>query len=390
MNILVINSGSSSIKFQLINMEDQSVMMKGMVDGIGLKTCKFIFNGTEENYCSKNHEKGMEKILSVIPRDKIHAIGHRVVHGGEKYRESVLINEDVKKTIKELFTLAPLHNPANLEGINACEKILKGIQQVAVFDTAFHSTIPKEAYLYGIPYSYYEKYAIRKYGFHGTSHRYIMLKTKEILKKKTPLNMISCHLGNGSSITAIKEDKSIDCSLGFTPTPGVLMGTRCGDIDPSIVTFIQRKERLNPDEIDNLLNKNSGFLGITGSPDMRQIHESADGGDTKCRLLLDMLAYDIAFYIGAYTQILGKVDAITFTGGIGQNAWYLREKVLSYFQDVKIDLTRNQTGDTCITKKESKLKVLVIPTNEELMIAKDTASLVKIVVPIKVPEITAK
>jgi acetate kinase len=389
MNILVINSGSSSIKFQLMNMDDESVLMKGMVDGIGLKTCKFIFNGVEENYCSKNHEKGMEKILSVVPRDKIHAIGHRVVHGGEKYRESVVINDDVKKTIKDLFSIAPLHNPANLEGINACSKFLKDIPQVAVFDTAFHSTIPKEAYLYGIPYSYYEKYGIRKYGFHGTSHRYIMLKTKELLKKKT-INMISCHLGNGSSITAIKDDKSIDCSLGFTPTPGLLMGTRCGDIDPSIVTFLMRKERLSPDEMDTLLNKNSGFLGITGSPDMRQIHNSADTGDTKCRLLLDMLAYDIAFYIGAYRQILGTVDALTFTGGIGQNAWYLREKVLSYIQDVKIDLTKSEISDTCITKKESKLKVLVIPTNEELMIAKDTAGLVKIEVPMEVPEMTAK
>lgn len=376
MNILVINSGSSSIKFQLFNMDDESVIMKGMVDGIGLKTCKFILDGKEEAFYIKNHEKGIEHILSFIPKERINAIGHRVVHGGEKYRESVLINDDVKKTIKELFTLAPLHNPPNLEGIDACSKLLPDKPQVAVFDTAFHSTIPREAFLYGIPYEYYEKYKIRKYGFHGTSHRYIMLKTKEVLKKKK-INMISCHLGNGSSITAIKEDNSVDCSLGFTPTPGVLMGTRSGDIDPSIVTFIQRKERLSADEIDTIMNKKSGFLGIAGTSDMRLIHEGADKGEEKCKLVMDMLSYDLASYIGAYKELLGKVDAITFTGGIGQNAYYLREKVLSYISDVKLDKKKNAKNETLISSKDSKLKVFVIPTNEELLIAKDTMAIVK-------------
>jgi len=376
MNILVINSGSSSIKFQLINMEGEYFLMKGMIDGIGLKTCKFILDGKEEEFYAKNHEKGMEKILSVIPKEKIDAIGHRVVHGGEKYRESVLITEDVKKTIKDSFSLAPLHNPPNLEGINACSRILPDKKQVAVFDTAFHSTIPREAFLYGIPYSYYEKYGIRKYGFHGTSHRYIMLKTKEVLKKKT-VNMISCHLGNGSSITAIKNNESVDCSLGFTPTPGIIMGTRSGDIDPSIVTFIQRKEKLSPEESDSFFNKSSGFLGITGYSDMRQIHENADKGNEKCQLLIDMLSYDIASYIGAYKEILGKIDAITFTGGLGEKAFYVREKALSYIKDVKLDKKKNKSNEKIISSKDSKIKVFVIPTNEELMIAKDTMEIVK-------------
>lgn len=375
MNILVINSGSSSIKFQLFNMENESILMKGMVDGIGLKTCKFIFNGKEEPFIAKNHEKGMEKILSLIPKEKIDAIGHRVVHGGEKYRESIIINDDVKNTIKELFSLAPLHNPPNIEGIEACSKFLPDKPQVAVFDTAFHSTIPKEAFLYGIPYSYYEKYGIRKYGFHGTSHRYVMLQTKDILKKKS-INMISCHLGNGSSVTAIKDNQSVDCSLGFTPTPGVLMGTRCGDIDPSIVTFLQRKEKLSADEVDTIINKNSGFLGITGTSDMRIVHENADKGDEKSKLLMDMLAYDLASYIGIYKTILRKVDAIVFTGGIGQNAYYLREKVLHYINEVKLDKKKNEKNEKVISSILSKIKVLVIPTNEELMIARDTMSLV--------------
>jgi acetate kinase len=376
MNILVINSGSSSIKFQLINMLSENVILKGMIDGIGLATCKFIYDGKEEVSAIKNHEEGIAKILSLIPKEKIDAIGHRVVHGGEKYKASVVINEDVKNTIRDLISLAPLHNPPNLAGIEACEKLLTGKTQVAVFDTAFHATMPEEAFLYGLPYEYYEKYKIRKYGFHGTSHRYIMLEAEKILKKKK-LNMVSCHLGNGSSVTAIKEGKSIDCSLGFTPTGGIIMGTRTGSIDPSIVSFIEKKENLTPDQIDVLLNKKSGFLGIAGCSDMRVIHENAKNGDVRAKRLIDMLAYDIAFFAGAYKEIIGHIDAITFTGGMGEKAYYIREKALEPFIDVKLDAKKNKNNETLISAKDSKVKVFVIPTNEELMIAKDTLALLK-------------
>jgi acetate kinase len=376
MNVLVINSGSSSIKFQLINMQDESILTKGMVDGIGLETCKVKINGTEAPCAVKNHEEGIQKILPEISKFKIDAVGHRVVHGGEKYKESTIITPDVEKTIEELSILAPLHNPPNLEGIRACKKLLPNIAQVAVFDTAFHSTIPEEAFLYGIPYEYYEKYKIRKYGFHGTSHRYIMLQTKKILGKKS-INIISCHLGNGSSVTAIQKNKSIDCSLGFTPTGGIIMGTRSGSIDPSIASFIEKKEGLSPDQVDVLLNKKSGFVGITGSSDMRTIHENAKKGDKRCKLLIKMLAYDIAFFVGAYKEIVGNIDAITFTGGIGENAYYVRELALKPLLDVKLDPKKNKKNEQLISAKNSKVKVFVIPTNEELMIARDTLGLVR-------------
>lgn len=375
MKILVINSGSSSIKFQYldINPEKETVLMKGMIDKIGLKGTEFITSEKKEPVHIKNHEQGIQYILSHIPKKDINAIGHRVVHGGEYYRESVLITKEVMKKIDELSSLAPLHNPPNLEGIKACEKVLSGVPQVAVFDTAFHSTISEKAFMYGIPYEYYEKYKIRKYGFHGTSHRYIMLETKRLLGKQK-INMISCHLGNGSSIDAIKEDQSIDVSLGFTPTAGVIMGTRSGDIDPSIVTFLQKKEKLSPEKIDELLNKKSGFLGITGYSDMRTIHEEADKGNKQCLLLLDMLAYDVAAYLGSYITLLGDVDAITFTAGLGENAYYLREKVFDLIKNDKItlDKNKNKNNELIISANFSKVKILVLHTNEEILIARDT------------------
>jgi acetate kinase len=376
MNVLVINSGSSSIKFQLINMKDESILTKGMIDGIGLPTCKVKINGTVTPCAVKNHEEGIKKILPEISKFKIDAVGHRVVHGGEKYKASVVITSDVEKTIEDLSILAPLHNPPNLEGIKACEKLMPDTPQVAVFDTAFHSTIPEEAFLYGLPYEYYKNYGIRKYGFHGTSHRYIMLESKKLLGKKN-VNIISCHLGNGSSVTAIKNNKSIDCSLGFTPTGGIIMGTRSGSIDPSISSFIEKKEHLSPEQVDILLNKKSGFIGITGSSDMRTIHENAQKGDKKCKLLINMLAYDISFFVGAYKEIVGNIDAITFTGGIGENAYYVRELALKPLLDVKLDPKKNKKNERLISAKGSKVKVFVIPTNEELMIARDTFALVK-------------
>ncbi|MGV8163044.1 MAG: acetate/propionate family kinase [Candidatus Nanoarchaeia archaeon] len=378
MKVLVLNSGSSSVKFQLFDMSNESVLMKGMVDEIGLQNCKFVFNGQEQKAYFRNHEESIAHILSLIPRKDIDIIGHRVVHGGEKYKTATIITPEVIKTIKELFALAPLHNPPNLEGINACEKLLPNIPQVAVFDTAFHSNIPEVAYLYGVPYEYYKKYGIRKYGFHGSSHKFVMNETKSILKKDK-INMISCHLGNGSSITAIKDDVSINTSMGFTPSQGLIMGTRAGDMDQSIVTFLEKRENLSPDQIDALLNKKSGLLGISGYSDMRIIHDKATKGDKMCNLAMDMLAYDIVLYIGAYMAIIGKVDAITFTGGIGENAYYLREKVINYLKckNISLDVNKNQDCEQIISSISSEVKVLVIKTNEELMIAKDSLSALK-------------
>jgi len=378
MKVLVINSGSSSIKFQLLDMTTESILMKGMVDGIGSPTCKFIFNGKEESTIIRTHNEGIQKILSLIPKKDIDVIGHRVVHGGEFYNKATLITTEVIKKIGELSELAPLHNPPNLEGIKACENILPDVPQVAVFDTAFHANLPEVAYLYGIPYEYYKKYGIRKYGFHGSSHKYIMQQTKKILKKDK-INMISCHLGNGSSITAIKNDISINTSMGFTPSVGLIMGTRAGDMDQSIVTYLQKKENLAPDQIDSLLNKKSGLLGISGYSDMRIIHEKATKGDKKCNLAMDMLAYDVVLYIGAYMAVIGNIDAITFTGGIGENAYYLRQKIIDYinFEKINVDVTRNKNNEQLISTNDSRVKIFVIKTNEELMIAKDSVEVIQ-------------
>jgi len=377
MKVLVINSGSSSIKFQLLDMNNEQVLLKGGIDNVNLPSCKIIINGKEKSMLVKDHEEGIKYILSIIPKQDIDIIVHRVVHGGEHYSHATLIDEKVKQIINELSSIAPLHNPPNLAGILACEKLLPQIPQVAVFDTSFHQTIKKEAYLYGIPYEYYEKYKIRKYGFHGSSHRYIMLETKRILKK-SKISMISCHLGNGSSITAIQDDESIDTTMGFTPAPGLIMGSRAGDIDPSIITFLQKKENLTPDQIDSLLNKKSGFLGLCGISDMRLIHEKAEQGHLRCQLVLDILAYDIAKYISSYLSILKDVDAITFTGGIGENAYYLREKVFEYIHGTPLlNKTRNKNNEQIISGDNAITKILVIKTNEELMIARDSIAVLK-------------
>lgn len=382
MNILVLNSGSSSLKYQLFT--NEKVLIKGHIDGIGLQTCEYkykIKKSFKEKLKIKNHTQAVKLALNtikkVINQKEIDAIGHRVVHGGEYYSKAVKITSKVMRTIKALSELAPLHNPANLAGIKACKKVFPKLPQVAVFDTAFHQTIPKKAFLYGIPLEYYKKYGVRKYGFHGTSHKYVMLEAKKILKKKS-INLITCHLGNGSSITAIEKDKSIDTSMGFTPMQGLMMGTRSGDVDPAIITFLCKKLMKRPDEITSILNKESGLLGIDGYSDIRTIHNHALKGNKKCILGLNMFAYRVTEYIGSYLGIMKKVDAIVFTAGIGEGAYYLRELICKRLENIgiKLDKRKNKSHSTIISAKNSKIKVLVIPTNEELMIAKETKELI--------------
>lgn len=387
MSILVLNSGSSSLKYQLFDSKSENVLVKGHVDGIGLLTCAVhtVIDGVDsvKKVAVKNHAAAvkiaLKAVSSVVNLTDISAIGHRVVHGGEYYKEAVKITQTVINRIDTLSGLAPLHNPSNLAGIIACKKLLPKVPQVAVFDTAFHQTIPPEAYMYGIPYAYYKKYGIRKYGFHGTSHKYVTEQASKLLRKKS-INMVSCHLGNGSSVTAIKAGKSIDTSMGFTPLPGLMMGTRSGDIDPEIVGFLEEKENLTAAEVKSLLNKKSGLLGIAGSSDMRVIHDKAIKGDKRAKLAIDILAYDIAQYIGSYAGIIGPLDAIVFTAGLGEHAYYLRDKVIKYFNGRKIvlDAKKNKKNETIISTSKSVAKVMVIPTNEELMIVKETKKVLKI------------
>ena len=387
MNILVLNSGSSSLKFQLINLKTEQPLIKGMVDGIGLNTCKLIYTIGKKETVKKAKVKNpaaavklaLDSIKAAVPSKSIACVGHRVVHGGESYRATVKIDARVLKTIDELSVFAPLHNPANLAGIKVCLKLLPKLPQIAVFDTAFHQTIPKKAFLYGIPYKYYKKYKIRKYGFHGTSHKYVMLKAKELLGKKK-VNLITCHLGNGSSITAIQKNKSIDTTMGFTPLQGLMMGTRSGDIDPSIVAFIANKEKITADKAIQILNKESGLFGIDGYSDVRTIHKKAIAGDKKCKLGLQMFAYRVCEYIGAYEGVLDGVDAIVFTAGIGENAYYLRTLICEHLWNIgiKLDAKKNRRNDIFINSRQSKVKVLVIPTNEGLMIARDAKKVLRL------------
>jgi acetate kinase len=371
MNVLVLNSGSSSLKFQLIHVDNEKILEKGVIDGIGLPTCKFIINGVTKQQKIKNHTEAIKIVLSHIPLEKIDAIGHRVVHGGENYSEATVITPAVIRVIDRLSELAPLHNPPNLAGIIACKKMMPKIKQVAIFDTAFHQTIPEKAYLYGIPYEFYKKYKIRKYGFHGTSHKYVMQQAQKMLGKKN-VNLITCHLGNGSSITAIKNGKSVDTTMGLTPLQGLMMGTRSGDIDPEIVAFLSNKEKMSAHDVIKLLNKQSGLKGICGYSDVRTIHDKSS--QAKCKLALDMFAYRILEYIGAYHAVVGKTDAIVFTAGIGQGAWYLRKTICNALAHigVVVDAKKNRKHELVITTPRSKVKVLIIPTNEELMIAKET------------------
>ena len=350
MKILVINSGSSSIKYKLFDMPGERLILKGALEHIGEKGSEF-----------PNHYSGLKTILDKF--DSVEAVGHRVVHGAEKFKKPAIVNQSVIHGIKECCAIAPLHNPANLSGILACQKLLPGVRQVVVFDTAFHQSIPVYAYIYGLPYEYYQKLKVRKYGFHGTSHEYVAAEASRILKK--PLNklkLISCHLGNGCSITAIDKGKSIDTSMGFTPLEGLVMGTRCGDVDPALVTHIMRKKRIDAHDMERILNKESGLKGISGiSNDMRILEIKANAGNKRARLAIDIFIYRIRKYIGAYCSVLGGVDALIFTAGIGENQPSIRNNIC-------------QGLFNCLGKKP---KVLVVPTNEELMIARQTYKLIR-------------
>jgi len=348
--ILVINSGSSSIKYKLFEMPGDKLISKGLIEHIG-----------EEGSGVQDHAQGLKIILNQV--DGVSAIGHRVVHGAEQFKKPVVVDERVVRKIKQCCSIAPLHNPANLAGIMACKKLLPGIKQVAVFDTAFHQTIPDYAYIYGLPYEYYTKYGIRKYGFHGTSHEYVANEAARILKKPlAQLKIITCHLGNGCSIAAVDRGKSVDTSMGFTPLEGLVMGTRCGDTDPALITHIMRKAKLDDKQIDRMLNKFSGLKGISGiSNDMRELEVKAHSGNVRAKLAIKVFIYRIKKYVGSYISVMSGADAVVFTGGIGENQKDVREEV--------------SRGIKLFLKKMPK--ILVIPTNEELMIARKTYRLVK-------------
>ncbi|MFO7890131.1 MAG: acetate kinase [bacterium] len=393
MKILVLNCGSSSVKFQLINMTDEKAVARGLVEKIGSSDAIITYKPVAKNKLREiqeipHHDTALEIVLSLLlhpqhgvikHKEEIDGIGHRVVHGGEDFSDSVLITEKVKATIQHCIQFAPLHNPHNLSGIKACERLLPGIQQVGVFDTAFHQTIPKKAFLYGLPYSLYKKLGIRRYGFHGTSHKFVAQKAAEILKKPIEkVKLITCHLGNGASITAVDKGISVDTTMGFTPLEGLVMGTRCGDIDPALVPYIMDREGLSTKEIDNIMNKNSGMLGLTETTnDMREIEDEAFRGNEKHKMALGVYCHRLKKYIGAYITVLGGVDAIVFTGGVGEKSFYVREHTLTNLENlgIKIDLDLNNNNKTNIGL--GKVKILIIPTNEELAIARDTKKILK-------------
>lgn len=395
MNVLVVNCGSSSLKYQLLNMENESVIAKGICERIGIDG-SFIKHTTEGQDSVKvmvdfpNHKVALAKMLAMLTEgetacvkpEEINAVGHRVVHGGEKFNQSVVITEEVEKAIEECSALAPLHNPANLLGIDACRELMPNVPMVAVFDTAFHQTMDKAAYMYAIPQEYYEKYGIRKYGFHGTSHKYVSQKAAEMLGK--PLEetkIIVCHLGNGASICAVDGGKSVETSMGFTPLAGLVMGTRSGDIDPAIVTFLMEKEGLSAKEMDNILNKKSGVDALSGlSSDFREIEDGVVAGDPACRFTMDAYQHRVVSYIGAYAALMNGVDAICFAGGLGENNAIMREEIANMLTwlGVDLDVEKNKCRgvERDLTKETSKVKMLLVPTNEELMIARDTVTLV--------------
>ena len=397
MNVLVINCGSSSLKFQLINSDTEAVLAKGLCERIGIdgRLTYQPAGGEKEktDLAMPTHEEAIQYVINALTNEKtgvvksldeIGAVGHRVVHGGEKFASSAIITEEMKKAVEECNELAPLHNPANLIGIAACEKLMPGTPMVGVFDTAFHQTMPQKAYMYGLPYEYYEKYKVRRYGFHGTSHSFVSKRAAEILgvpydQTKT----IVCHLGNGSSVSAVLNGKSIDTSMGLTPLEGLVMGTRSGDIDPAILEFIAKKENLDIDGLMDVVNKKSGVYGLSGnlSSDFRDLWDAADAGNEKAKVALEVFAYRVAKYVGAYVAAMNGVDNIVFTAGIGENDHGVRELVLGYlgYLGIEIDEEANNTRgqEIVISKPGSKVNVLVIPTNEELAIARETVALLK-------------
>ncbi len=388
MNILVINCGSSSLKFQLIEVNAEKVVAKGQVEKIGSSEAILTYKPTEKNNIVQtreilDHDTALSLVLGILMhpengviRDKadISAIGHRIVHGGEDFNQSVLITDKVKEGVRKCIQFAPLHNPHNLKGIEVCERLLAGIPQVAVFDTAFHNTLPPQAYMYALPLALYRKHKIRRYGFHGTSHMFVAHKAAEILGKPIEkLKIVTCHLGNGASVTAIDGGKSVETSMGFTPLEGLVMGTRCGDIDPALVPFIAKLEKLTLDQVDALLNKNSGMLGLTETTnDLREIEMEAESGSQPHILALDIFCHRIKKYIGAYTAFLDGIDVLIFTAGIGEHSPYVRKHVcdsLGYL-GISLDEEKNEKNDLDIGT--GKTRVLVVPTNEELAIARDT------------------
>ena len=400
MKVLVINAGSSSIKYQLIDMTDETLLAKGQCDRIGIeggnfKQSNFKGDTYKVDVQIANHGEGIKLIVDALTNkehgviesmSEINAVGHRVVHGGEKFSGSVIITDEIIEALKECTDLSPLHNPANLTGIRACTEIMGNIPQVGVFDTGFHQTMPDYAYIYPIPYEYYEKYKLRRYGFHGTSHRYVTARAAAMLgKKPEEINIVTCHLGNGSSITAVKGGKSYDTTMGVTPLDGLMMGTRCGSIDPAIIPFLMEKEGLTAKEVDSILNKKSGMLGVTQvTSDNRDIEQGAKEGNTRYQLVENMLVHQITKYVGGYAAAMGGVDAIVFTGGIGENNPQYRTRVAKNleFMGVKVDEEINKkafrTSDEFdVSTADAKVRLLVIPTNEELMIARDTYELVK-------------
>jgi len=396
MKVLVINCGSSSLKYQVLDMDGEILMAKGLVERIGLDGSvirhekvgqdKFV-NETP----MKDHKEAIKQVLDAIVDQEhgvlksmaeIGAVGHRVVHAGEKYACSVMINDDVIKALEECVELAPLHNPPNLLGINACKELMPDIPMVGVFDTAFHQTMPPESYIYAIPFDYYTKYGIRRYGFHGTSHKYVAQRASEILNVNLDdLKIITCHLGNGASLSAIKRGKCIDTSMGFTPLEGLVMGTRCGDLDPAIVSYIREKENLPFGQVNEILNKKSGVLGISGvSSDFRDLEDAAAEGNERAQLALKVFSHRVRFYIGAYIAEMNGVDAIVFTAGLGENSINMRDIICNDLGNlgIKLDLVKNRIRgkEAIISRDDSPVKVILIPTNEELMIARDTVDII--------------
>ena len=392
MKVLVINCGSSSLKYQLVDMENENVMAKGLVERIGIAGSILVHQPGDKDKVNieepiPNHIKAIQMVLDALVNPdhgvvaslkEISAAGHRVAHGGGRFSDSVLVTADVMKGIEECVELAPLHNPANIAGIEACAQLMPGLPQVAVFDTAFHSTIPEHAFLYGLPYEAYEKYHVRRYGFHGTSHKYIAQQAARMMgDHMTNLRIISCHLGNGASVCAIKYGKSIENSMGFTPLEGLVMGTRCGDIDPAIITYLMRKKGMSEEQMSDYLNKESGVLGISGiSSDFRDIENAAAEGNERAQLALDVYVHKVRSYIGSYAASMGGVDAIVFTAGLGENSGMIRDKICNGLEylGTRIDPERNNIRGVAreISVDISKVKIFTIPTNEELIIAMDT------------------
>ena len=395
MKILVLNSGSSSLKYQVIDMETEKTIAKGYFERIGQPNSFLTHkvNGMKHKFEreAKNHEEAISFVLNRLTNDhygvikdlsELQGIGHRIVHGGEKFTDAVLITDEVVEEIRKCSDLAPLHNPAAVLGIEACKKVVPDMKMVAVFDTAFHQTIPKSRYIYPIPYKYYEKYGVRKYGFHGTSHEFVANRVAQILDKDIKdLKIVSCHLGQGGSVCAVQNGKSVETSMGLTPLGGIAMGTRSGDLDPSVLTYIMKKENLNPEQMEEILNKKSGVYGVSSvSMDFRDIEFEALAGGTHAKLSLDIFCYLIAGYIMKCAVAMGGIDVLTFTAGVGEKSPYCREMICKNleFLGAKLDLNKNQIKgeEAIISQKDSSFKICIVPTNEELMIARETLKLI--------------